>query len=220
MKQYSFDIDFLKENNFYFPSNIESDNFYMFHGTSSFFSDNIEENGFNLDFEILEEEYLNNILLLANNLKEEKIIIFLNLYNRYRYNDKTISLALTSGFCTNYIKEPFIGGQILNVISNIVNILMLKEEHLTEGNILLLNFIKTQIDKIRESPGVIYVINVQEMIKDKSWMEVINNYGLVKKNIPIEFIVAKLIIPIETTFPKVNPMVYTFYNKNLFYYNL
>ena len=220
MKDYSFNKEFLEKNHFFFPHEVESNKFYMFHGTSSFFSDSIEKNGFNLETPILNTEHLNNILLLAHQYNSDSVIYNLTKQIKDHNNKtKTLSLGLTSGFCTKYVSFPFKGGQILSTINKLVDLLIDTEKEKTNAiNITFLNYIKAHIQEIKSCSGVIYILNVQKC--EEIDFEVRNDYGLIKRNIPSELIVGKMIIPNNIHLPNINPNSHTFHEKNSYYWNL
>jgi len=138
-----------------FPVHIEQMDWIGYHGTSSFYSDQIESNGFSL-VKPLPAAYVDLVVQLAKRFGMDWQVVdgFKEL--------KSISFSPVSEVALDYSKPQSLGGQGVGYVSNAVDeILSVHAEKISQEEGQCLNDIRGAIDKIRSSQPVIYAVDLK-----------------------------------------------------------
>lgn len=151
-----FDIDHsLVGSGHVFPAHIEQTDWIGYHGTSSFYSDEIESNGFSL-VKPLPAADVDLVVELAKRLGMdwERVDGFKQL--------RSISFSPISEVALDYSRPHSLGGQGVGYVSDAVDeILMAHAEEISGVESQRISDIRGTIDKIRSSPPVIYAVDLQ-----------------------------------------------------------
>lgn len=208
---YNFDMNKFINNHEVFPPDIPCFNRLMYHGTNSFFSNDIELNGFQTNVDIVNIEDIRNLIeiLRSINLQSQTncLQVLENHVNKHftvTGNLKRISFALTSCRCLNYASQEFAGGQIVrsvrdafNHIKNNISDVPKRLQDTFKNLEQIQNNVFTILNN--NCNGVIYAINVTNDLIDNLEMDAQRTIQS-RISIPSHNIVGKTIINPEITF--------------------
>ncbi len=189
-----------------FPKDIWSDPYLIFHGTSSFHSETIEQNGWvkgHSPYDIADAAELINVLELPLIKPFDKATIFdlttaktLKSYvAANRYDQFRLSFAYLSSLCVLFSTGKSKGGQTLGNVRDAKEII----ENATIANPSLqcvltdpLERLFSLADQIDKASGVVYAIKLPKELEG-----ITEEYGVIYStiSIPKELIVGKVIIP-------------------------
>jgi hypothetical protein len=182
-----------------FPAEIINDPLIVFHGTSSYYSDIIEENGFERGYSPFEQFDVENLasLLEREGFRNFDVNNIAGSLRHYLSNKMRLSFTSLSGAAINFATDISKGGQIIGKIRKAEEIV----NDATADNAELNDFINQSIrdlfalcNNISNDSGVVYAIrlpNDLNGIKDEN-LVVYSDYS-----IPAVSIVGKVILPDE-----------------------
>lgn len=194
-----YDYIFIEQSLEIFPPEIFNDPFIVFHGTSNYYSDNIEENGFERGYSPFEETDVQNlaVLLESENFRNYDVNNIAGSLRHYLSSSMRLSFTCLSGAAINFASGISKGGQIIGKIRKAQEIV-----HEVTANNAELNDIVDQSTRdlfalcgnIANDTGVVYAIrlpNDLKGIKDENF--VIHS----ENSISAEAVVGKVILPDE-----------------------
>ncbi|MBP2302451.1 hypothetical protein [Azospirillum picis] len=171
-----------------FPNEIEAQDWIGYHGTSSFYSDNIENGGFS-NTKPVPEELLDALkqTLQKYGMDHSGIDSFKKL--------RSVSFSPVSELCLSYCSASKLGGQGLGIISNAIN--ALRDKPLKDEDRELADKIDNIIKEIRSRHPVIYAVNLKGIQRQR--YDSVTKAVLVHEAITPDRIIAKLIINYDIT---------------------
>lgn len=200
-----------------FPEEIWSDPYVVFHGTSSFHSENIEREGLIVSkspYEIESGTILVN-LLNSNEIyrfdnSAKNIATSINDYlTSIQNNSFRLSFACLSSLCLSFSEGKSKGGQALSNIRKAKEII--ESAHCEN----IISDIPQKVqelfhleEQIANQRGVIYAIKLPESLEGIT-LEMLNIHSSI--SIPSTHIIGKVIIPDNTKIPK--NLIYSNFNK-------
>lgn len=182
-----------------FPPEIFNDSFIVFHGTSNYYSDNIEENGFERGYSPFEETVVENLatLLESENFRNYDVNNIAGSLRHYLRNTMRLSFTCLSGAAINFASGISKGGQVIGKIRKAQEIV----NEIVANNVELENIIDQSIrdlfvlcDNIINDSGVVYSIRLPNDLNGITD----ENFVIYSANsIPSALLVGKVILPDE-----------------------
>lgn len=212
MQEYCY--SFNEQNYEIFPSGVVNDPYVVFHGTSDFYSDRIEVNGFQRNYSPFDEEAVLDlaILLESENFKNYDQIDIASSLRHYLYNDMRLSFTCLSGAAIKFATGLRKGGQIIGKIRNAQAVLneAISENHLLHDE--LTQPLQNLFDLCRQignASGVVYAVRLSNGLNGISHQ----NYVIYSENsLPASSIIGKVVLP--DTSEEFNETTVLRHNKN------
>ncbi len=180
-----------------FPAQVEQMDWIGFHGTSSYYSPQIESDGFSNMAKPLAAEDVKLVVDLARRLglDWERVDGFRQL--------KSISFSSVSEIALDYSRPNSLGGQGVGYVSDAVNQII--EDHFDQISSIeaaQLQSIRATIDAIRSSDPVIYAVDLKGLTRTQ--FQIITAGIYVFESIPPVRIIAKLRVSSPVNYDLIN----------------
>ena len=200
MVKYNIEID--NCNYEIFPKQIWEDTKIIFHGTSEYYSKDIEKEGFTKSYCPFSKDQANDLIALLRKLElddlDEKQLMIKDI-EKYiidsTNNELRISFSYSSYVSSYFASGIYKGGQIIGKIAKCKKILLDKIESKEINPELITNQIAQMfqlVDNISEAYGVVYAIKI-----DEPYEGIQEEFGVIYSNITISpnMIIGKIILP-------------------------
>ena len=179
-----------------FPSEIRDQNWIGYHGTSTFYSSEIEEHGFSLAKPITDEEFR-----LLEELSTEYNIPYDAVHGFRELN--SVSFFPLSELCLVYFRPNCLGGQGVGYVMDLINLIRSEPTLNHDSNDgRTLHSLINKINNIRSGNPVIYAVNLFEQGRIQS--QIMTSAIHVYAPISPERLVGKMEISNFTDFIQIN----------------
>lgn len=199
IQSFKFELDW--DNYEIFPRNIWTNPYVVFHGTSSYYSNDIEDKGFLRGFCPFDLNLVTELIrVLQENVPlSEKVASDLDFYVRGQQRAPLrLSFFYRSYTCALYADGSFKGGQIFTHVKEAFNLLKPHMDYLSSSPLTELFNILMQI---KSQPGIIYAVQLPNDLEGIS-----AELGVIysKGNISRDLIIGKVLLPNQLQTPELS----------------